>query len=539
MLICIPEVLSKDTVKEFRQVMDQAAWEDGRSTAGAQSITVKNNEQLPQNSTVARDLGDRVLGALAASPLFVSAALPLRIFPPLFNRYGVGNNFGIHVDNAIRAIPGTPLRIRTDLSCTLFLAEPDEYDGGELIVEDHYGAQEIKLSAGDMVLYPSTSLHKVNAVTRGARVASFFWLQSMVRQDQHRSLLFDMDQTIQTLASEHGVESDNLRSIDGNLSQPRAPLVGGLIAMSNTTFSSLALPRIPLTKKISQVLASALIALPLVMGGAPSAAMGQNAAQVVPAAPGHVSIPGVVALTPAIAKGAGHALPHELSPWGMFMAADWVVKGVMILLALASVSTWTVWFAKTAEIVVAKRRIARSTSAVAGAYNLWAANDALQGKTDAISLMVNAGCDEIVKSDRRGLEQRGIKERVASELYRIELASGRQLASGLGLLATIGSTAPFVGLFGTVWGIMNSFIGISKSQTTNLAVVAPGIAEALLATAIGLAAAIPAVIFYNQITRSIGAYKASVGDGAALVQSIMSRDLDARKRSPDFLEASE
>lgn len=208
MLVCIPEVLTKEEVRDFRTQMDAAQWESGSKTAGAQADTVKNNEQLPVTSPLAQTLGDRILGALSRNATFVSAAVPLRILPPMFNRYGVGQTFGVHVDNSIRAIPGTPLRIRTDLSCTLFLAEPEEYDGGELVVEGHFGAQEVKLGAGDMVLYPSTSLHKVNPVTSGWRVASFFWLQSMVRQDQHRSMLFDLDQTIQSLSAEIGVDHD-------------------------------------------------------------------------------------------------------------------------------------------------------------------------------------------------------------------------------------------------------------------------------------------------------------------------------------------
>ena len=206
MLLCIPEVLSKDEVAHFRRVMERAEWVDGRGTAGAQSATVKHNMQLPAGSPAAKELGDRVIDALARCPLFISAAIPLKIFPPLFNRYGVGQAFGTHVDGAIRAVPGTPVRIRTDLSVTLFLAEPGEYDGGELTVEDKYGTQEVKLAAGDMVLYPSTSLHHVKPVTRGARVASFFWLQSMVRDDNQRTMLFDLDQTIQELAAERGVE---------------------------------------------------------------------------------------------------------------------------------------------------------------------------------------------------------------------------------------------------------------------------------------------------------------------------------------------
>ncbi len=215
MLLHVPEVLSKAEVASFRAVMDEAAWVDGRGTAGVQSGSVKFNEQLPENSKESRELGDRVLDALARTPLFVSAALPLRIFPPLFNRYGGGQHFGTHVDNAIRGIPGTAFRIRTDLSCTLFLAEPEDYDGGELTIEDTYGDHEVKLPAGDLVLYPSTSLHHVKPVTRGARVASFFWLQSMVRDAGQRSLLFQMDQTIQSLAQQHGHENPEVVSLTG------------------------------------------------------------------------------------------------------------------------------------------------------------------------------------------------------------------------------------------------------------------------------------------------------------------------------------
>jgi PKHD-type hydroxylase len=205
-LLCIPEVLTKEQVAHCRQTIDKVEWVDGRVTAGAQSASVKNNLQLPEGSLAARELGDMVLGALSRSPLFISAAIPHKIFPPLFNRYGVGQSFGTHVDGAIRAVPGTPVRIRTDLSITLFLSEPDEYDGGELTVEDKYGTQEVKLPAGDLVLYPSTSLHHVRPVTRGTRTASFFWLQSMVRDDNARTMLFDLDQTIQQLSAERGIE---------------------------------------------------------------------------------------------------------------------------------------------------------------------------------------------------------------------------------------------------------------------------------------------------------------------------------------------
>jgi PKHD-type hydroxylase len=206
-LICIPEVLTKDQVKHCRRIMDSADWVDGRGTAGPQSGSVKQNHQLPEGLPAARQLGEIVLEALSRNALFISAAIPLRIFPPLFNHYGKGQNFGTHVDGAIRAIPGTATRIRTDLSVTLFLAEADEYDGGELTVEDKYGAHEVKLPAGDLVLYPSTSLHHVKPVTRGLRVASFFWLQSMIRDDQARSMLFDLDQTIQELSVEKGIDN--------------------------------------------------------------------------------------------------------------------------------------------------------------------------------------------------------------------------------------------------------------------------------------------------------------------------------------------
>ena len=215
MLVCVPEVLSKDEVAQFRTVMDGTDWEDGRSTAGAQSVLVKKNEQLPPDSDMARQLGARVLRALTASPLFMSAAIPLRIFPPLFNRYGAGHGFGTHVDNAIRGDLLTGLRIRTDLSCTLFLSEPDEYDGGELVVEDVYGAQEIKLPAGDLVLYPATSLHMVTPIRRGVRVGSFFWLQSMIRDVQARSLIFDLDTAIQALSERLGRDDPETVKLTG------------------------------------------------------------------------------------------------------------------------------------------------------------------------------------------------------------------------------------------------------------------------------------------------------------------------------------
>jgi PKHD-type hydroxylase len=216
-LICVPDVLSKTDVADFRRIMDGCAWEDGRSTAGAQSAMVKKNEQLPPDSEAARTLGNRVISALTANPRFVSAAIPKQIFPPLFNRYAAsnGHHFGIHVDNAVRGDRLTGLRIRTDLSVTLFLSEPEEYDGGELIIEDFYGSHEIKLPAGHLVLYPASSLHMVTPVTRGMRVASFFWLQSMIRDAHARSLIFDLDTAIQALVERLGRDDPETVKLTG------------------------------------------------------------------------------------------------------------------------------------------------------------------------------------------------------------------------------------------------------------------------------------------------------------------------------------
>lgn len=199
MLVTIPDVFNKDQVQQLRAKLDAADWVDGRVTAGHQSALTKQNSQIPETHPVAREVGEVILQALGRNPLFRSAALPLKVFPPLFNRYAGGQTFGTHVDNAIRTHTATGQRIRTDLSCTLFFSDPEEYDGGELIVEDTYGGHSVKLFAGSMVLYPSTSLHHVTPVTRGARVSSFFWLQSMVRSDERRTLLFELDGSIQML----------------------------------------------------------------------------------------------------------------------------------------------------------------------------------------------------------------------------------------------------------------------------------------------------------------------------------------------------
>ncbi len=199
MLLQIPEVLSADEVRHCREQLAQADWVDGRVTAGYQGAQVKDNRQLPEDSPVARRLGDLILARLERNPTFISATLPAKVYPPMFNRYTGGQHFGNHVDNAVRLLPGTGQKIRTDVSATLFLADPDEYDGGELIIEDTYGVQSVKLAAGDMVVYPATSLHRVAPVTRGTRLASFFWIQSMVRDDARRALLFDLDISVQRL----------------------------------------------------------------------------------------------------------------------------------------------------------------------------------------------------------------------------------------------------------------------------------------------------------------------------------------------------
>jgi PKHD-type hydroxylase len=199
MLLPIPDVLTAEQVIHARRLLDEADWVDGRVTAGHQSARAKHNQQLPEAHPIAEEIGDVILTALQRHPLFIAAAVPLRVFPPLFNRYEGGQLFGSHVDNAIRQISGSGHRIRTDLSATLFLSALDDYDGGELLVEDTYGVHSVKLPAGHLILYPSTSLHRVQPVTRGRRIASFFWIQSMIRDDGKRTLLFDLDMAIQRL----------------------------------------------------------------------------------------------------------------------------------------------------------------------------------------------------------------------------------------------------------------------------------------------------------------------------------------------------
>ena len=208
MLVKIENVLTQEEVAHCRSVLEGTTWVDGKITAGAQSALAKHNLQVPEDAPQARGLQDIVLRALGRSQGFNSAAVPFRVFPPLFNRYDVGMKFGAHVDNAIRFIAGPNIRVRTDLSATLFLSEPEDYDGGELVIEDTYGTQSVKFAAGDMVLYPATSLHRVEEITRGSRWASFFWIQSMVKDDGGRALLYQLDQSIIKTRTELGDKHD-------------------------------------------------------------------------------------------------------------------------------------------------------------------------------------------------------------------------------------------------------------------------------------------------------------------------------------------
>jgi biopolymer transport protein ExbB len=241
-----------------------------------------------------------------------------------------------------------------------------------------------------------------------------------------------------------------------------------------------------------------------------------------------VAVPALAQEAPIIGTA---SLPRDLSPWGMYLNADPVVKAVLIGLALASFVTWTVWLAKTIEIVIARRRVRAALAVLAGVRSTAEGVERMSAAKGEVRTLLEAAVTEL-KLSAGSVEREGIKERIASRLERIEASYGRRILRGTGVLATIGATAPFVGLFGTVWGIMNSFIGISKSQTTNLAVVAPGIAEALLATAFGLAAAIPAVVIYNVFARSIAGYRALLGDAAAEILRLVSRDLERPAAAP-------
>ena len=215
MMIAIPDLLASEEVARVRAIIDAGDWRDGNATSGPQSALAKRNCQLPEDSSEARQAGRIILEALGRSPLFIAAALPLKIFPPLFNRYQGGEAFGTHVDNAVRIHRGSEFRVRTDLSATLFLEDPGAYEGGELVVEDNLGVHSARLPAGHLLLYPSSSLHRVEPVTRGARIASFFWIQSMVRDDSARTILFDLDQSIQSVAEEKGQGDPNVVRLTG------------------------------------------------------------------------------------------------------------------------------------------------------------------------------------------------------------------------------------------------------------------------------------------------------------------------------------
>jgi len=215
MMLAIPDLLDKEAVARIRAIVDAGDWQDGNATSGHQSALAKKNEQLPEEADAAKQAGQLVLDALGKSPLFIAAALPLKIFPPLFNRYQGGEAFGTHIDNAVRIHRGSAFRVRSDLSATLFLAEPDSYEGGELLVEGNFGAGAVKLPAGHLLLYPASSLHRVEPVTSGVRVASFFWIQSMVRDDGARAILFDLDQSIQAIAADRGQADKDVIRLTG------------------------------------------------------------------------------------------------------------------------------------------------------------------------------------------------------------------------------------------------------------------------------------------------------------------------------------
>jgi len=215
MLITIPNVLSADEVKQFRDYLDEASWEDGSNTAGSIALNVKKNQQLDDTKEPALSLGTHILKMLSQNPTFISAALPHKIYPPKFNKYSQNETYGAHIDGSLMQIPGTSETMRTDLSATIFLEEPENYEGGELTIETKYGSQTVKLAAGDMVLYPSTSLHHVSKVTKGARIASFFWIQSMVSDIQQRETLFNLDQSVQKLTLELGSSHQEVVNLSG------------------------------------------------------------------------------------------------------------------------------------------------------------------------------------------------------------------------------------------------------------------------------------------------------------------------------------
>ena len=215
MMLAVPNLLDAEAVACVRSIVDGGPWVDGNATSGVQSALAKHNVQLPEDSAASREAGGIILEALGRSPLFIAGALPLKIYPPLFNNYSVGDSFGTHIDNAVRIQRGTEFRVRSDLSATVFLEDPDTYDGGELLVEGQFGVQSVKLNAGDMILYPASSLHRVNPITRGRRLASFFWIQSMVRDDGARRILFELDSAIQSVAADRGQDDPAIIGLTG------------------------------------------------------------------------------------------------------------------------------------------------------------------------------------------------------------------------------------------------------------------------------------------------------------------------------------
>ena len=322
-----------------------------------------------------------------------------------------------------------------------------------------------------------------------------------------------------------------IQSAPQTVQPPQAPVAPVMPSAPTAEPSATAQPSSPQPAPAQ----SATDPAPAPQGAAPQPAQTEQPAQAnQTVTPGETSTPvEPVSAEPASAERRAD-IPHNLSPWGMFMAADWVVKGVMIGLAFASLVTWTVWVAKSIELAGARVRAGATLKVIRRAKTLTEATEAVEKKGGPAALMLRMATHEMQLSDAvvEHTDGGGIKERVSSALSRIETHAGRRMSRGTGVLATIGSTAPFVGLFGTVWGIMNSFISISESQTTNLAVVAPGIAEALLATAIGLVAAIPAVVIYNVFARSITGYRHLLADAAAGVERLVSRDLDFRRIPP-------
>ena len=419
MLVCVPKVLTKAEVKEFRALMDQSTWEDGRSTAGAQSADVKKNEQLSPNGDMSRKLGERVIRALAASPLFVSAAIPLHIFPPLFNRYGVGQHFGVHVDNAVRGDHLTGMRIRTDLSVTLFLSEPGEYDGGELVVEDYNGSQEVKLPAGDLVLYPATSLHTVTPISRGVA------RRIVLLAAEHGSRCPCTQHDLRSRQCHSGTcrparpQRCGSREAHRNLPQPysllgrgmmkflRAACVGAVafIVMLQSIPAPAQQPAVPSgTLQPEQPLLAPPVAKPTNAGRqSPAAVTVPSSLQPAPARPAirpSVGSPPSPAEPPSaipdpVRPAAGIGPLRELSPWSMFLSADILVKAVIVGLIFASLVTWTLFLAKTIHLSLVRRDLRSALTRIAKVRTLSEAQLALGAKSNVLLELLSAAMQEV------------------------------------------------------------------------------------------------------------------------------------------------